>query len=155
MGGSRELRERFKSGLHGLFVFGQRLGVDILPRHFYSSIPDVRELRGSESWRKASSMVGVAGAELEPQMEFLRGCCSPHRERLRRGGIHEHACRENGEPGYGAIEAEFLYCFVAAKRPRRIVQVGAGVSTAVVLLVLAVSVVVGSSWLARRLGSST
>jgi hypothetical protein len=134
MGGSRELRERFKSGLHGLFAFGQRLGVDILPRHFYSSIPDVRELRGSESWRKASSMVGVAGAELDPQMEFLRGCCSPHRERLRRGGIHEHACRENGEPGYGAIEAEFLYCFVAAKRPRKVVQVGAGVSTAVVLL---------------------
>ena len=30
-----------------------------------------------------------------------------------------------------------------------------GSTTAVVLLVLAVSVVVGSSWLARRLGSST
>jgi len=131
---SRGLRDRFKSSLHRLFAAGQRLGVDILPRHFYSSIPDIRELRGNESWRKASSMTGVAGADLEPQLQFLSECCSPFRERLRQGGIHEHACAENGEPGYGPIEAEFLYCFVAAKRPRRIVQVGAGVSTAVILL---------------------
>jgi hypothetical protein len=55
-------------------------------------------------------------------------------ERLRRGGIYEYACKENGEPGYGPIEAEFLFAFITAKRPNRIVQVGCGVSTAVILL---------------------
>jgi len=131
----RKLREQLKSGLHGLFVLGQRLGWDILPRHFYSATPEIRELQRSESWKQPSSMIGVAGADIESQMSFLRGCCLPPLpERLRRGGIYEHACQQNGEGGYGPVEAEFLFCFITTKRPNRIVQVGCGVSTAVMLL---------------------
>ena len=131
----RKLREQLKSGLHGLFVLGQRFGWDILPRHFYSAIPEIRELQRSESWRRPSSMTGVAGADIESQMSFLGACCLPPLpERLRRGGIHEHACQENGEPGYGPVEADFLFCFISTRRPKRIVQVGCGVSTAVILL---------------------
>jgi hypothetical protein len=131
----RKLREQLKSGLHGLFVLGQRFGWDILPRHFYSAIPEIRALQRSESWKGPSSMTGVAGADIESQMSFLAGCCSaPLVERLKRGGIYEHACRENGELGYGRVEAEFLFCFVATRRPRKVVQVGCGVSTAVILL---------------------
>ncbi len=131
---SRKWREQIKSGLHGLFELGQKAGVDILPRHFYSTIPDLGQLRHTESWRKPSSMLGVAGSDTGSQLALLRECCLPLQERLRRSNIHEHGCRENGEGGYGAIDAEFLYCFIAAKRPDRIVQVGAGVSTAVILL---------------------
>jgi hypothetical protein len=131
----RKLRDQMKSGFHGLFVLGQRLGWDVLPRHFYSAIPDIRELLRSESWKRPSSMTGVAGADIESQMSFLRGCCLPPLpERLRQGGIHEYACKENGQPGYGPVEADFLYCFIRTKRPNRIVQVGCGVSTAVILL---------------------
>ena len=83
-------------------------------------------------------MVGVAGAEPGPegigrQAEFVRSCCVPFAEDLRRGGIHERACERNGEGGYGPVEAEFLHCFIRARRPRRVVQVGCGVSTAVIL----------------------
>jgi hypothetical protein len=123
-----------KSGLHDLFLFGQKAGFDILPRHFYSSVPDIGELRRNESWKRPSSMIGVAGTDIESQVCFLRDCCFPFQERLRRGDIHEHACHANGEPGYGFVEAEFLFCFIATKRPNRIVQVGSGVSTAVILL---------------------
>ena len=131
----RKLREQLKSGLHGLFILGQRLGLDILPRHFYSAIPEIRELQRSESWKQPSSMIGVAGADIESQMSFLRGCCLPPLpERLRQGGIYEYACQQNGEGGYGSVEAEFLFCFITTKRPNRIVQVGCGVSTAVMLL---------------------
>jgi hypothetical protein len=131
---SRKLREQLKSGFHGLFVLGQRLGWDILPRHFYSAIPEICELEHSESWKRPSSMIGVAGADIESQMYFLRECCSPLRERLTQGGIYEYACQENGEPGYGLVEAEFLFCYIKTKRPGRIVQIGCGVSTAVILL---------------------
>lgn len=132
---SRSLREQLKSVLHGLFVFGQRLGWDILPRHFYSSIPEIRQLQRSESWKRPSSMTGIAGADIESQMSFLSGCCLPPlQERVRRGDIYEYACQENGEPGYGSVEAEFLFCFIVTRRPKRIVQVGCGVSTAVILL---------------------
>jgi hypothetical protein len=47
--------------------------------------------------------------------------------------IYETACQENGASGFGQVEAEFLFCFVARHRPQRIIQVGAGVSTAVLL----------------------
>jgi hypothetical protein len=132
---NRKLRNQLKSGTHLLFTTGQKLGWDILPRHFYSSIPDIAELRREEAWKKSSSMVGVNGADVACQMQFVRDCCSPSlRQRVRQGEIHTYACKENGEPGYGAVEADFLFCFIAAKRPRRIVQVGCGVSTAVILL---------------------
>ncbi len=80
-------------------------------------------------------MISVHGADIESQMSFLRACCSPPlRERLRRGDIYEYACEENGEPGYGPVEADFLFCYITTKRPNRIVQIGCGVSTAVILL---------------------
>jgi hypothetical protein len=132
---SRTLREGLKSGLHSLFVCGQRARLDILPRHFYSCIPDIRQLRHSESWKSPSSMTGVAGADIESQLSFLQGCCPPPLPvRLKQGGIHEHGCSQNGAHGFGQIEAEFLYCFIAAKRPKKIVQLGSGVSTSVIML---------------------
>lgn len=47
--------------------------------------------------------------------------------------LFARSCQRNGELGYGPIETEFLSCFIATKRPRRIVQIGCGVSTAVIL----------------------
>ena len=38
------------------------------------------------------------------------------------------------DEGYGEVEADFLYCFVRSVRPKRIVQIGCEVSTAVCLL---------------------
>jgi hypothetical protein len=129
------LRDRLKSGLHGIFVLGQRLGWDILPRHYYSSIPDIGQLRRGQAWRWPSSMIGVAGAGVETQLSFLRECCLPPlSDRLQKADIYRYACQESGETGYGPIEAEFLFCYIATKRPNRIVQVGCGVSTAVILL---------------------
>jgi hypothetical protein len=90
------VRDLLKVGIHGVFVAGQRFGVDILPPHFYSSIPSVRELRSSDSWRTPMTMVGVNGVAIESQVEFLQSWCGPYRDRLQRGGIHEYACRENG-----------------------------------------------------------
>ena len=130
---TRKLRGGIKASLHRVFVTGQRFGLDIVPRHFYSTIPDIRELQQTESWRNPQSMIGVGGADIGPQLQFLRQCCLPFQERLRRGDIYADACRDNGEMGYGPVEAEVLFCFIARKRPKRIVQVGGGVSTAVIL----------------------
>jgi predicted O-methyltransferase YrrM len=132
---SRRIRNRLKHGLHTMFALGQRAGWDILPRHFYSSIPDLRRLQQTDYWRQPSSMIGVAGTEIDSQLQFLRQCCQPVlREHVRNLAIHRHACQQNGEVGYGLVEADFLFCFVATKRPKRIIQVGCGVSTAVILM---------------------
>lgn len=130
----RSAKNLLKSALAGLFHGGQKIGWDILPRHFYSEIPDIGKLRSSNHWRKAFSMIDVPGAELDPQLAYVERIMSPSiREQLARDSVHEAACAENGESGYGRIESEFLYGFVATQRPARIVQVGCGVSTAVCL----------------------
>jgi len=130
---SEKLRNHVKSHLHSIFVHGQRLGWDVLPRHFYSAIPEIHELQNSQKWRRPLAMSGVNGVDIESQMSFVRCCCPPAlRERLVLGGVYESACRENGAAGYGRTEADFLFCFVSSKRPRKIVQIGSGVSTVVI-----------------------
>jgi hypothetical protein len=130
----RRVKEFAKRRLGDLFEVGQRLGVDILPRHFYSSIPDMRTLRRDDAWKQPRSLFGVRGADVDEQLAFVADCCpEPLRQRQREGTIYSRACEENGEAGFGPIEADFLHCFIATKRPRRVVQVGAGVSTSIIL----------------------
>ena len=116
-----------------LLEAGQRARVDILPRHFYSSVPDVAELKSTSAWRQPRSLLGVEGADPESQLAFVSECSSEAlQELVARTDIHGDACRENGAVGFGPVEAAFLYCFVATKRPPKVVQVGCGVSTAVI-----------------------
>lgn len=134
---SRTLRNLGKQGLHRLFEVGQRFGVDVLPRHFYSSIPDLRALKSTEHWRQPFSMIGIEGSAIDRQLAFVEECCPDAvRRRLAQGDIFAHACAENGEEGYGPIEAELLYGFIVEKRPPRVVQIGAGVSTGVIMLAM-------------------
>jgi hypothetical protein len=118
-----------------VFEQGQRLGVDVLPRHFYSELPNIRALKGSQHWKAAYSMLGISGAEPDSQLAFVRECCpDPLIRRLTSKAVHILASGHNGEEGFGQIEADFLYAFVATKRPRQIFQIGCGVSTAVCLM---------------------
>jgi len=131
----RGVRNGIKALAGRAFRLGQRLGVDVLPRHFYSAVPDIRELQRTTRWREPRSMVSVQGTDTESQLAFVASCCTPeHVERLRRNDIMAHAVTENGDSGYGPTEADFLYAVIRARRPGRVVQVGAGVSSAIILL---------------------
>lgn len=106
----------------------------MLPRHFYSSVPDIRELTGSADWRAPRPMTGVAGTDVDAQLAEARAWFTPEvGAALKATDVHADACKENGADGYGPMEAQFLHAFVATRKPRRVVQVGAGVTTAVIL----------------------
>lgn len=131
---SRRIRDILKRHLHTAFRVGQRLGVDVLPRHFYSSIPDTRELSSSNVWRRPMTLQGVAGTDTTVQMRELEGWLTVDvRAVFDDTDVHAAAVERNGADGYGPMEAQILHGFVATQRPRRIVQVGAGVSTAIIL----------------------
>jgi len=131
---SRLVKNSLKRALYHAFRVGQRLGVDVLPRHYYSEIPDLRYLEQTEHWREPFNLLDVNGTDLQSQLDFIARCCTEeHRKRQRTVAIHEAACRTNGADGYGPIEADFLDAFVTELQPRRIVQIGCGVSTAVCL----------------------
>lgn len=121
--------------LRKMFEQSQRIGVDLLPRHFYSEIPDILKLRSTTHWRAPYSMTGISGVPIESQLKFVRDCCQPgFVERMKATPIHAEACTLNGTGGFGPIESDFLYALVASRRPRQIFQIGCGVSTAVCLL---------------------
>jgi len=129
----RSLKTRSKDLLRRAFEVGQRLKFDILPRHFYSEIPNIRFLRGTTSWRKPRSFTGVLGG-IDPQVAWVDNCTKSYRATLKQFAIHKSAVKMNGsDEGYGEVEADFLYCFIRSQRPRQIVQIGCGVSTAVCL----------------------
>jgi hypothetical protein len=128
----RWLKNLLKSRLHSVFAVGQRCGVDLLPRHFYSEVPNLQALRRTAAWRQPYSMTGVAGADLSSQTEWLKTFLLPEiLVSMAEGQVHKNACEQNGEPGFGVIEADVLYAFVRHYKPLRIVQIGCGVSTAV------------------------
>jgi hypothetical protein len=134
----RRIKVLGKQGFRTIFELGQYLGVDILPRHYYSEIPDVSDLRGDGHWKEPRSMIGVTGTAIPDQLRFVCECCPPTVvDRLRSADIHAHGCAANGAPGFGLVEADFLYAFIATHRPQKIVQVGCGVSTAIILLAAA------------------
>lgn len=127
------MKTRLLHALAALHRAGQRVGVNITPHHFYSDIPDYNHLQKEDYWRKPRDFSSINGADLESQLTFVRDIATPFRERMLKGDIHSSACEKNGERGYGPIEADFLHCYIAHHKPPRIVQVGCGVSTALVL----------------------
>ncbi len=130
----RSLKKRSKLLLRSTFELGQRLGFDILPRHFYSEIPDMRALKNTSAWKKPRSFFGIQG-DIDVQVAWADQCTAKFRSELKNFEIHKAAVRMNGsDEGYGEVEADFLYCFVRSQRPAQIVQIGCGVSTAICLL---------------------
>ena len=130
----RSLKNRSKRLLRSAFEFGQHFGADILPRHFYSEIPDIRVLKKTVKWKTPRSFLGILG-DIDVQVAWADQCTKGFRGDLKGFEIHKAAVRMNGsDEGYGEVEADFLYCFVRANRPAQIIQIGCGVSTAVCLL---------------------
>ncbi|MEO1257502.1 MAG: class I SAM-dependent methyltransferase [Bacteroidota bacterium] len=131
----RAIKNRLKSMARLFFERAQRFGVDILPHHFYSQIPDIAELKKETYWRAPSSMFGVSGSEMDGQLDFAKSCISDQlTAALATLDVHQKAVSENGEDsGYGLIEADFLYGFIQSHKPAKIVQIGCGVTTAVIL----------------------
>ena len=130
---NRKSKSLVKSAVSWVFRAGQKVGVDILPRHFYSQVPDIAELQKDFYWKSPFEMTGVRGMELIDQVGFVNQICSG----LDISGLdklHEDAIVENGEDGgYGPIEAEFLFCFIKKIKPLKVIQIGCGVSTAIIL----------------------
>jgi len=130
----RALKSGLKRLTAKLFHAGQHLGWDLLPRHFYSEVPDIRKLNRSQVWRQPYTLHGVSGTHVATQLETLRRWVPDSlRQRFSALNVHGVACEANGEAGYGPIEAECLWAYTQANRPQRVIQVGCGVSTAILL----------------------
>lgn len=115
------------------FDLFQRIGVHVTPNHFYSPVPDTRELdRRAGFWDEECDMPGVDLREAQ-QVDWLRNVLSPLRHECSfpldpTGVPHEYFVR-NG--AFGLISAAVLHCMIRHFSPRTFIEIGSGNSTCV------------------------
>jgi len=105
-----------------------RLGITVLPVHYYSPVANILELeRTKRVWAKKSELPGVA-VSLDEQVENLRAICLPYRAEYLGNKVYHEGAKKLRQ-AYGYIEAEALHAVIRHYRPRRVIEVGGGLST--------------------------
>nr|MCU0388523.1 class I SAM-dependent methyltransferase [Chitinophagaceae bacterium] len=122
-------RNIIKRALLGLHKLGTKLGIHVLPVHYYSPLPDILELkRTREIWAKKSVLPGVS-VNLDEQASYMQSICMPYQKEFQGNKFYKEAVSNHFGPGYGYIEAQALHSFIRYFKPSKIVEVGSGVST--------------------------
>lgn len=116
-----------------------RTGLVIVPNHYYVECPDVNLLAATcDEWAKPSRMVGI-DSTVDDEIDWLRKSCQAFIGETTGNRVYLEATAGRLGPGFGYIEAQVLHCFLRFTQPRRIVEVGSGVSTACALHAIALN----------------
>jgi predicted O-methyltransferase YrrM len=116
-------------GAWKVFLLLDRLGVHILPKHYYTPVPDYHWLRQQpEAWMGRAPLTGV-GWDLDQQVDWLAHICRPYYNEVVGLNWFRQAARQALGPGFGPVESQILHCFIRSQAPPRIVEIGSGVST--------------------------
>ncbi|WP_187437475.1 class I SAM-dependent methyltransferase [Bradyrhizobium rifense] len=104
-------------------------GVVVLPNHYYTPIADVRELaRTKDNWAKRSPMTGI-DADLARQIARLQEIVKPFEPEYCGNSTYKEGAARGFGPGFGYIEAQALHGVLRWLKPKRVIEVGSGVST--------------------------
>jgi Methyltransferase domain len=110
------------------FTFFEKFGVHVLPVHYYSPVPDTRELRKNlDKWYREWNFTGV-DFDMEGQLQILDNLRAYKRECNELLPYNDPFLRELGE-GFGELEAHILYAMIRRLKPRNVIEVGSGMST--------------------------
>lgn len=118
-----------KKLLFKAFSAFDRAGLHVIPKHYYSPVPDFDWLHKHQPlWIGRSSLKGIHW-DLAEQFSWLERTCKPHYEEIAGLATYNSFSNNGAGPGYGPIEAQVLHCFLRAHAPARVLEIGSGVST--------------------------
>ena len=121
-------RHRMKRLSFNAFIAMDRLGMHVLPKHFYTPVPDYSWLREhKEAWVGRAPLRGVHW-DLREQLSWLTEVCQPYYSEVEGLGIFQSM--QHFGPGFGPIESQVLHCIVSSLMPPRIIEIGSGASSA-------------------------
>jgi hypothetical protein len=124
----RDVRALQKAAFLKIHKMGIRLGVHILPVHYYSPVANILELENTKQiWAKKSELPGMS-VNLDEQVENLRAICLPYQKEYLGNKIY-HEGAKTLRNAYGYIEAEAVHGVVRHYRPKKVIEVGGGLST--------------------------
>lgn len=112
------------------FYFFEKLGLHVVPNHFYQPIPDTRDLTEAVFARR-TEMVGVDLRD-QAQCELLETFAAAYKAEYdalprEKSGEPYNFYLNNGT--YASVDAEILYSMVRHFKPRRMIEIGSGFST--------------------------
>ena len=110
----------------------ERLGLHVLPVHYYSPVPDTRTLHPL-LWQRWSDLPGIRIDE-DRALGLLRKFSGSYREEYSKFPADAQPDRSRyyrNNPAFRSVDASILYSFVRSERPKRIIEIGAGFSTLV------------------------
>ena len=105
------------------------------PGHFYSPIPDLRQVREKEDIifdRVPRTIPGIELNEVE-QLSLLREFKAYYDELPFKAGKSAALRYYFHNPSYSYSDATFLYCMLRHVKPNRIIEIGSGYSSCVML----------------------
>lgn len=112
------------------FPFWQKLGFHITPNHYYQPIPDTRTLKG-DLWQKQSELAGIDINE-QGQINLLSQFSYEFKEEYEsfprsKTSVPYQYYVNNGT--IGSLDGEILYCMIRHFKPRKLFEIGSGIST--------------------------
>lgn len=125
----QKIKNMFKRVFFRIYKLGVRFGFHVVPVHYYSPLPDILELeRTKHIWAKKSELPGI-GIDIDQQVKNLRRICIPYQSEYIGNNAYKYAVNNVFGSGFGYIEAQTLHAVIRYYKPKRIIEVGGGVST--------------------------
>jgi len=122
-----------------MFFVLDGLHVHVLPKNFYTPVPDHHWLKANrELWAAPASLKGV-NWDLSAQIEWLDQVCRPYYHEVVGLRLFEEITASGVGAGFGPIESQVLHCFIRAKAPRQVIEIGSGVSTMCMLHAISIN----------------
>jgi hypothetical protein len=124
-----QLKELARSAMATIHRMALKAGIVVLPNHFYTPISDVNELRRTRAnWAHRSSMIGI-DVSVQSQAVLLKEMVKPFEPEYRGNKTFLEGTSGGFGPGFGYIEAQCFHGVLRSLKPRKIIEVGSGVST--------------------------
>ena len=82
----------------GLFKFGLKFKVIILPDYYYTPVSNILDLNKDKSWQKKSDLNGIK-IDLENQIKNIKKIILPFQDEYKNGEIYNEALKLNARLG--------------------------------------------------------
>ncbi len=113
----------------GAFRTMERMGIHIVPNHFYEPVPDTRDIPEG-FWERPSELIGIdldEAAQIALLDEFQRKYKTEYDQFLNPQSAPAGFSLPNRS--FSSVDAEILYCMIRHFKPRAIMEIGSGNST--------------------------
>lgn len=131
---AREASETHDATIH-VFKDSEAFGWHLFPAHFYSPLPNISGLDSAVWQQRFDALPGIQWPEDAARRTLtVLGLCGPEIRDLVALGAQGF---DDGNTSFSGSDAALLYAIVRARRPRRMVEIGSGNSTAIALHALA------------------